>query len=71
LALTDQEKAEWLAHAKANGYKVILIVKDFTDRSIFPIYVANKSAVSRMKKMFISESKMKILETIDVRSNEP
>lgn len=67
--MTDNEKEEWLAHARQNGYESIIIVKDFSDplhAEIFPMYVREKSMLKKMEKYFISESKMKILEILDV-----
>lgn len=68
--MTDDEKEEWLAHARQNGYESIIIVKDFSDPlniEIFPMYVRDKSLLKKMERYFISESKMKIMEILDVR----
>lgn len=66
LDLVSEELDEWVSHAKNHGYGYLIIVKDLTDRVVFPVYVVRKESVEAMKKCFISESKMKVLGVIDV-----
>lgn len=62
----DQEKETWLTAAHSNGSIYLMIVKDLTDGVLFPIYVYENQSINVLETHFISESRMKVVETIKI-----
>jgi hypothetical protein len=62
----DIEREDWIAHAREAGCRALILVRDLTDGVRFPVYVLKKQDPDRIVRYFISESKMKVLETIEL-----
>lgn len=51
---------DWLSRGKGSTH--MFIVKDFTDGVIFPFYIATGQNPDVIRRYFISESKMKLID---------
>lgn len=61
-----EEIKSWVSIAKENGSTHVLIVKDMTDGVVYPHYISADEHIEVVRRCFISESKMKVLEEIVV-----
>lgn len=61
-----EEIKSWISIASERGYTHILVVKDMTDGVVYPHYISVDEHIEVVRRCFISESKMKILEEIVV-----
>ena len=59
-------RENYVKHAVDNNYKFIILVKDLEDKEIFPVYFNFEKEVLNYKNNIISESKLKILEIINI-----
>lgn len=57
----------WLQYAKLNNYKYICVMKDLEDNDIYPLYFKDNATLLRHKENIISESKIKIMEIIELK----
>jgi hypothetical protein len=62
----DLSFGEWRQYAIDNGYKYLVIMKDLEDKDMFPMFFEDDEALQKHRDCIISETKMKILEIIEV-----
>lgn len=64
--MSESDIESWKARAKSEGFSYLLIAKDLEDGSYFPVFFMNKKELYSYANNIISESKIKIIKTIEV-----
>ena len=67
----EEELASWLDQARIDDCSYLLVIRDLTDGVIFPLYCSKNQDVKHLKRCFISESKMKVVDEIRILPLDP
>ena len=57
---------EWIERGIKENYKIILIIYDLEDKSYYPVYFYNEGDSLKFSRNIISESKIKIVKSINL-----
>ena len=61
---------EWIWLGKSRGINYLLVMQDLEDKEYFPVYFFNHEDCVRYRDNIISESKLKVVEIIELIKKE-